>query len=60
MRFTRKSELSDKDRLRVEETVIRRLKSEINECYTSLGQPARFSDRHVEARPALHFGSVQR
>ena len=60
VRFTRKSELDDKDRRRVGEAVIRRLKSEINGCYTSLGEPARFSDRHVEALPALHFGRHER
>jgi len=60
VRFTRTSELDDEDRQRVSETVIRRLKSEINDCYTSLGQPARFSDRHVEALPALRFGAQER
>ena len=60
VRFTRKSELDDEDRRRVGETVIRRLKSEINACYTSLGEPARFSERHVEALPALRFGSHER
>ena len=55
VRFTRTSELSDEDRRRVGETVIRRLKSEINGCYTALGEPARFSDRHVEALPVLHL-----
>ncbi|MDW7711191.1 MAG: DISARM system SNF2-like helicase DrmD [Deferrisomatales bacterium] len=60
VRFTRKSELDGEDRRRVGEAVIRRLKSEINSCYTALGEPARFSDRHVEALPALHFGSHER
>jgi superfamily II DNA or RNA helicase len=60
VRFTRKSELDDEDRRRVGESVIRRLKSEINACYTGLGQPARFSDRQVQALPALHFGSHER
>lgn len=60
VRFTRKSELDDEDRRRVGEAVIRRLKSEINSCYTALGEPARFSDRHVQALPALHFGSHER
>ncbi|MDY0062052.1 MAG: DISARM system SNF2-like helicase DrmD [Myxococcota bacterium] len=60
VRFTRKSELDDEDRRRVGEAVIRRLKSEINGCYTLLGEPARFSERHVEALPALHFGSHER
>lgn len=60
VRFTRKSELDDEDRRRVGEAVIRRLKSEINTCYTALGEPARFSDRLVEALPALRFGSHER
>lgn len=60
VRFTRKSKFDEEDRRRVGETVIRRLKSEINKCYTNLGEPARFSDRLVEALPALHFGSHER
>lgn len=60
VRFTRKSELDAEDRRRVGETVIRRLKSEINACYTALGEPARFSERHVHALPPLHFGSHER
>lgn len=60
VRFTRKSELDDEDRRRVGEAVIRRLKSEINESYTTRSQPARFSDRHVRALPALHFGAQER
>ena len=60
VRFTRTSELDEQDRRRVGEAVIRRLKSEINACYTAMGEPARFSDRQVEALPALHFGSHER
>ena len=60
VRFTRKSELDGEDRRRVGEAVIRRLKSEVNACYTALGEAARFSDRHVEALSALHFGSHER
>ena len=60
VRFTRTSTLGEEDRRRVGEAVIRRLKSEINACYTGLGEPARFSDRNVEALPALHFGSHER
>ena len=60
VRFTRKSELDAEDRRRVGEIVIRRLKSEVNSCYTAQGQPARFSDRHVAALPALHFGAHER
>jgi len=60
VRFTRKSELEPQDRARVGESVIRRLKSEINAAYTSLGEPARFSDRIVEALPVLRFGAQER
>lgn len=60
VRFTRKSELDGEDRRRVGEAVIRRLKSEVNACYTAMGEPARFSDRHVAALPALHFGTHER
>jgi len=60
VRFTRKSELDSEDRRRVGEAVIRRLKSEVNVCYTALGEPARFSERHVAALPALRFGSHER
>ncbi len=60
VRFTRKSELDAEDRTRVGETVVRRLKSEINRSYVALGEPARFSERHVEALPVLRFGAQER
>jgi superfamily II DNA or RNA helicase len=60
VKFTRKSELTDKDRVRVSESVIRRLKSEINRCYTERGEAPRFSERLVEALPSLRFGSHER
>jgi superfamily II DNA or RNA helicase len=60
VRFTRKSELEAQDRTRIGESVIRRLKSEINAAYTSLGEPARFSDRIVDALPVLRFGAHER
>jgi superfamily II DNA or RNA helicase len=60
VRFTRKSELSDEDRARVGETVVRRLKSEINRSYEALGEAPRFADRHVDALPVLRFGSQER
>ncbi len=60
VRFTRKSELEAEDRARVGESVIRRLKSEINRSYTSAGEPPRFSERIVEARPVLRFGAPER
>jgi len=60
VRFTRKSELDAEDRARVGESVIRRLKSEINRSYVALGEPARFSERHVDALPVLRFGAQER
>ena len=60
VRFTRKIELDDEDRRRVGETVIRRLKSEINSCYTGMNEPARFSERHVTALPQLAFNPPER
>ncbi|MCX5747964.1 MAG: DISARM system SNF2-like helicase DrmD [Proteobacteria bacterium] len=60
VRFTRKSKLEAHDRARVSESVIRRLKSEINAAYVSLGEPARFSDRIVDGLPVLRFGAQER
>jgi len=60
VRFTRKSEHDAEDRARIGESVIRRLKSEINRSYVALGAPARFSDRHVDALPILRFGAQER
>ena len=60
VRFTRKSTLDDEDRKRVGETVIRRLKSEINATYVAQNEAPRFSERIVQALPALHFGQVER
>lgn len=60
VRFTRKSELEEEDRNRVAESVIRRLKSEINKSYVAMGEPARFSDRDVDALPVLRFGAQER
>lgn len=60
VRFTRKSELDGEDRARVAQSVIRRLKSEINRAYTSLGEPPRFSERVVQALPTLRFGAAER
>ncbi len=60
VRFTRKSELDAEDRARVGESVIRRLKSEINRSYVGLGESARFSERRVDALPVLRFGAQER
>jgi len=60
VRFTRKSELDEEDKRRVSETVIRRLKSDINGAYKAMGEAPRFSERIVEALPVLHFGKQER
>lgn len=60
VRFTRKSELDGEDRARVAQSVIRRLKSEINRAYTSLGDAPRFSERVVQSLPTLRFGAAER
>jgi len=60
VRFTRKSEFTEEDRQRVGETVVRRLKSEINNCYTSTGQAPRFSERIVDPISIPHFGAPER
>lgn len=60
VRFTRKSELDAEDRARVGESVIRRLKSEINQSCAAQGEPPRFSERQVDALPVLRFGAQER
>lgn len=60
VRFTRKSSMDEEDRRRVGDAVIRRLKREINASYTARGEPARFSDRAVEALAPLRFGAAER
>jgi hypothetical protein len=60
VRFTRKSELDDEDRARISESVVRRLKSQINRSYVAVGEAPRFSERHVEALPVLRFGAQER
>lgn len=56
VRFTRTSELSDDEKMRVEQVVVRRLKSEIN-ARTS---PPRFSERFVEPMAELRFAPAER
>jgi superfamily II DNA or RNA helicase len=60
VRFTRKSSLDEEDRRRVGDSLIRRLKREINASYTARGEPARFAERSVEALPPLHLGANER
>lgn len=58
VRFTQTSELTATDRERVEQIVIRRLKSEINELDAGLGRPRRFAERHVAPQP-LYFARTE-
>jgi ERCC4-related helicase len=54
VRFTQKSELTDAERTRVEDVLVRRLKSEINALDDKLKRPRRFADRFAEGIP-LYF-----
>ena len=59
VRFTQTSEFKDADKERIEQVVVRRLKSEINELDASLGRPRRFAERFLEPLP-LFFGQRER
>lgn len=54
VRFTQKSEITDAERTRVEDVLVRRLKSEINALDDKLKRPRRFADRFAEGIP-LYF-----
>jgi superfamily II DNA or RNA helicase len=58
VRFTQKSEFDEKDRRRIEEIVVRRLKREINDLDDSLGRPRRFAERHLTPLP-LYFSKEE-
>lgn len=59
IRFTRKSSLNAEDRRRIGDTVIRRLKREINLSYQRMHEPPRFAERVVEGR-LVRFGRLER
>jgi ERCC4-related helicase len=59
VRFTQKSEVSDAERRRVEEVVVRRLKGEINALDDQQGRPRRFAARELQPL-ALHLGPGER
>ena len=59
VRFTQTSEFQDADKERIEQVVVRRLKSEINELDASLERPRRFAERFLEPLP-LFFGERER
>jgi superfamily II DNA or RNA helicase len=48
VRFTQTSVIGDAERRRVEDVVVRRLKSEINALDDRAGRPRRFGERHLE------------
>jgi superfamily II DNA or RNA helicase len=51
VRFTQTSEFTDKEKERVQEVVVRRLKSEINDLDTKNNRPNRFPQRHLDSKP---------
>lgn len=59
VRFTQTNEFTEAERSRIEQVVIRRLKSEINELDDNLGKPRRFSQRFLEPIP-LFFRRSER
>jgi superfamily II DNA or RNA helicase len=59
VRFTRTAEFKADEKKRVEEIVVRRLKSEINESDTRAGRPPRFASRTPSPVP-LYFGREER
>jgi superfamily II DNA or RNA helicase len=59
VRFTQTSEFKSDERKRVEEVVIRRLKSEINDVDQKAGRPPRFAFRTPSPVP-LYFGREER
>lgn len=59
VRFTKKTDLTDTDRERIPEVVIRRLKSEINELDDSRGRTPRFAVRYPEPLP-LYFSAEEK
>ncbi|KYF78505.1 DNA helicase [Sorangium cellulosum] len=59
VRFTQKSELSEEEKNRIEDVLVRRLKRDINALDDSLERPRRFAERYPEPLP-LFFGSRER
>jgi len=59
VRFTQKSELTDEEKRRVEDVLIRRLKRDINALDDSLDRPRRFAERFPEPLP-LFFGTREK
>ncbi len=59
VRFTQTSEFKPEERRRVEEVVVRRLKSEINEVDQQAGRKPRFAFRTLSPVP-LYFGREER
>lgn len=51
VRFTQTSEFKPEEKQRVEQVLVRRLKSEINDLDTGNGKPNRFPQRFLDSRP---------
>ncbi|WP_437578089.1 DISARM system SNF2-like helicase DrmD [Sorangium sp. So ce887] len=51
VRFTQKSDLSDEEKKRIEDVLVRRLKRDINALDDSLDRPRRFAERYPEPLP---------
>lgn len=51
VRFTQTSEFKDAERERVEQVLVRRLKSEINKLDTENDRPSRFPQRFLDSKP---------
>lgn len=59
VRFTQKPELTDADRQRISQVVVRRLKREINALDDKTGRPRRFAERYVHPEP-VYFAKAER
>lgn len=51
VRFTQTSEFKDAERERVQQVLVRRLKSEINQLDAETGRPTRFPQRFLDSKP---------
>lgn len=59
VRFTQKSELTDEEKRRIDDILVRRLKRDINALDDSQDRPRRFAERYPEPLP-LFFGPRER
>ncbi|MEW6443201.1 MAG: DISARM system SNF2-like helicase DrmD [bacterium] len=59
VRFTRTTEFKERERERVEDVVVRRLKREVNALDQTQGRPERFANRYLQPEP-LFLGPRER